>query len=71
MTEEKVRLFHFDKGSLILGILLGMLLLCIIVWIAAYIQSGVPYHEQTFWCGFIGGAGITYCLTRIDWSVGF
>lgn len=70
MTENN-SLFNFDKISLILGIFLGMVLLCILIWIAAYIQSGVPYHEQTFWCGFLGGAGITFCLTKIDWSVGF
>ena len=57
-------------GTLLIGIMLGIILTFILLWIYTIIsQYGISSYHKGVVIGLFGGAALMACLDRIDWSI--
>lgn len=68
MTKNKlIHLSDSEKGWLIIGICLGIILTMVFLYLYTYLPSITP-TQQSALSGFICGGGIMYFLTKLSWE---
>jgi riboflavin transporter FmnP len=61
-----------EKEVLIRGIIIGALITIIVLYVFCWIvEYGVnlPLYQKAGIICFFGGAGVMYCLTKIEWNI--
>lgn len=68
MTENKlIHLSDSEKGWLVIGICLGVILTLVILYLYTYLPSITPVQQATL-LGLVCGGGIMYLLQKISWE---
>lgn len=69
MTEKNklITLTNSEKGWLVIGVLFGFIIAFLSLWICTILPS-INYTQQVGISCFIGGMGIMYLLSQLEWE---